>query len=342
MMRSPFKSFVVGLVLALVGGIWAIGSYIYVVFEKPIAPNPEGSSILLIPRGTPYSQVKKELQELGLVNQPRLFRYLSLYLNVASRIRAGEFELQHRWNTWQLLQHLTRGKSITHRVTIPEGWNFEEIVERLVNNDLGDREVFLSLFKDSDLLQKTGVQEAPSLEGFLFPETYFFSKIDSERRILQSMIRHYRNAYSREFEIRAEELGMTEYQILILASIIEKESDGLADRAQISQVFHLRLKKNMKLQTDPTVIYALGEDFDGDIRRRDLRVDSPFNTYRYRGLPPTPIALPSLASIEAALHPAEGDYLYFVARGDGSSQFSRTLKEHNAAVRRYQLSKGDS
>ncbi|MEC7631816.1 MAG: endolytic transglycosylase MltG, partial [SAR324 cluster bacterium] len=172
MMRSPFKSFVVGLVLALVGGIWAIGSYIYVVFEKPIAPNPEGSSILLIPRGTPYSQVKKELQELGLVNQPRLFRYLSLYLNVASRIRAGEFELQHRWNTWQLLQHLTRGKSITHRVTIPEGWNFEEIVERLVNKDLGDREVFLSLFKDSDLLQITGVQEAPSLEGFLFPETY--------------------------------------------------------------------------------------------------------------------------------------------------------------------------
>jgi UPF0755 protein len=107
-------------------------------------------------------------------------------------------------------------------------------------------------------------------------------------------------------------------------------------------VFHLRLKKNMKLQTDPTVIYALGESFDGDIRRRDLRVDSPFNTYRYRGLPPTPIALPSLASIEAALHPAAGDYLYFVARGDGSSQFSRTLKEHNAAVRRYQLSKGGS
>ena len=131
-------------------------------------------------------------------------------------------------------------------------------------------------------------------------------------------------------------------QALVLASIIEKESDGLSDRAQISQVFHLRLKKNMKLQTDPTVIYALGESFDGDIRRRDLRVDSPFNTYRYRGLPPTPIALPSLASIEAALHPATGDYLYFVARGDGSSQFSRTLKEHNAAVRRYQLSKGGS
>jgi UPF0755 protein len=127
-------------------------------------------------------------------------------------------------------------------------------------------------------------------------------------------------------------------EALVLASIIEKESDGLSDRRQISQVFHLRLQKNMRLQTDPTVIYALGAEFDGDLRRRDLRVDSPFNTYRYRGLPPTPIALPSLASIEAALHPAPGDYLYFVARGDGSSQFSRTLEEHNAAVRRYQLS----
>ena len=176
MMRIPFKSFVVGLLLALVGGIWAIGSYIYVVFEKPIAPNPEGSSILLIPRGTPYSEVKKELQELGLVNQPRLFRYLSLYLNVASRIRAGEFELQHRWNTWQLLQHLTRGKSITHRVTIPEGWNFEEIVERLVNKDLGDREVFLLLFKDSDCCKKPVSMMLIPLKDFCFLIRIFSQK----------------------------------------------------------------------------------------------------------------------------------------------------------------------
>jgi UPF0755 protein len=147
----------------------------------------------------------------------------------------------------------------------------------------------------------------------------------------------------RAWRLRADNLAVaTPAQALILASIIEKESDAPEDRRQISQVFHLRLKKNMKLQTDPTVIYALGENFDGDIRRRDLRVDSPFNTYRYKGLPPTPIALPSLASIQAAVNPADGDYLYFVARGDGTSQFSRTLEEHNAAVRRYQLSKGGS
>jgi UPF0755 protein len=126
-------------------------------------------------------------------------------------------------------------------------------------------------------------------------------------------------------------------QLLVLASIIEKETGVDADRAQISQVFHKRLRRNMRLQTDPTVIYAVGESFDGDIRRKDLRIDSPYNTYRYKGLPPTPIALPSLQSLLAAAQPADGDFLYFVARGDGSSQFSATLAQHNAAVRRYQL-----
>lgn len=129
----------------------------------------------------------------------------------------------------------------------------------------------------------------------------------------------------------------SQYELLILASIIEKETGDPGDRPQISQVFHTRLAKNMRLQTDPTVIYAIGERFDGNLRKVDLDIDSPFNTYRVKGLPPTPIALPSLAALEAAAHPAEGDYLYFVARGDGTSQFSRTLEEHNAAVRRYQL-----
>ena len=184
--------------------------------------------------------------------------------------------------------------------------------------------------------------QLPFIEGAFFPETYFVPRGASDlvlQRAHDAMMENLMNAWQN----RGADLGLdSPEQALVLASIIEKESDSLSDRAQISQVFHLRLKKNMKLQTDPTVIYALGERFDGDIRRRDLTVDSPFNTYRYRGLPPTPIALPSLASIEAALHPAEGDYLYFVARGDGSSQFSRTLKEHNAAVRQYQLSKEDS
>ena len=187
----------------------------------------------------------------------------------------------------------------------------------------------------------TGSIESMPEEGSLRPETYFYVRGTPRQALINRMQRSRELALAGAWSERAKNLPYDEpYDALIMASIIEKESDGLSDRAQISQVFHLRLKKNMKLQTDPTVIYALGESFDGDIRRRDLRVDSPFNTYRYRGLPPTPIALPSLASIEAALHPAAGDYLYFVARGDGSSQFSRTLKEHNAAVRRYQLSKG--
>ena len=335
MMRNHLLSLLTGLGLALLGGIWAAGSYLYVVFEKPIAANPEGNSILLIPRGTPYSEVTNELKQLGLVNQPRLFRYLSLYLNVASRIRAGEFELNHHWNTWQLLQHLTRGKSITHRVTIPEGWNYKEIVERLVKNELGDREMFMSYFRDPNLLKKTGVPETTTLEGFLFPETYFFSKIDSERQILLTMIRHYRDAYSKEFKKRAQELGLTEYQILTLASIIEKETGSAEDRPLIAAVFHNRLKRRMRLDSDPTVIYGI-EDFNGNLTRKDLRTPTAYNTYRRYGLPPTPISSPGRDSLHSALFPAEEVYLYFVARGDGSSQFSRSLREHNQAVNHFQ------
>ena len=327
--------FLAGMGLAFLGGIWAVGSYLYVVFEKPIAPNPEGKSILLIPRGTPYSVVTNELKELGLLNQPRLFRYLSLYMNVASRIRAGEFELSHHWTTWQLLQHLSQGKSITHRVTIPEGWNYEQIVKRLVKNELGDRGVFMSYFKDPHLLDKTGVAEAPTLEGFLFPETYFFSKIDSEKQILQTMIRHYRKAYTEEFQKRANELGLTEYQVLILASIIEKETGSNEDRPLISAVFHNRLKRRMRLDSDPTVIYGI-KDFNGNLTRKDLRTPTPFNTYRRYGLPPTPISSPGHDSIQSALYPAEEVFLYFVARGDGRSQFSRSLREHNQAVNHFQ------
>ena len=183
--------------------------------------------------------------------------------------------------------------------------------------------------------------DLPFTEGAFFPDTYFVPKGASDLSVLQRAHDALLVQLQSAWNSRGPDLAIeTPAQALVLASIIEKESDAPEDRRQISQVFHLRLKKNMKLQTDPTVIYALGESFDGDIRRRDLRVDSPFNTYRYKGLPPTPIALPSRASIDAAVNPADGDFLYFVARGDGTSQFSRTLEEHNAAVRRYQLSKG--
>jgi UPF0755 protein len=284
------------------------------------------------------SQIASELERLGVIESRLLFSLYARLHDLDRGLQAGNYQLPANLSAAELLAFLSSGKVEQHAIRLPEGLNMRTVMALLANEAaLSHQSAGLAGLADELDLQ------LPFVEGAFFPETYFVPQGASDLSVLQrahnAMIEHLMRAWQN----RGPNLGLDNpEQALVLASIIEKESDGLSDRAQISQVFHLRLKKNMKLQTDPTVIYALGDSFDGDIRRRDLRVDSPFNTYRYRGLPPTPIALPSSASIEAALHPAEGDYLYFVARGDGSSQFSRTLKEHNAAVRRYQLSKGGS
>ena len=182
----------------------------------------------------------------------------------------------------------------------------------------------------------TGIS-ADSLESNLFPETYQFVKFTAEATIVKKMVETFKErALKKEFLKRAREIGFTYHEIITLASLIEKETGKDSERKQISSVFHNRLKKNMRLQTDPTVIYAI-ENFDGNIRKRDLKIDSPYNTYRYKGLPPGPIASPGLKSIVASLYPAKTSNLYFVSRQDGSHQFSATLNEHNRAVQKYQL-----
>ena len=289
-----------------------------------------------IAQGASLTQVADELTALGLTDSPVLFRLYASLSGSDRELRAGTYEVPSRQNARELLALFSSGKVQQHAIRLPEGMNL-----RVVASLLAEQAVLEHRSTGWQHLQDELDLELPFAEGAFFPDTYFVSAGASDLSVLQraheALLAQLRSAWN----ARADNLAVqTPAQALILASIIEKESDAPQDRRQISQVFHLRLKKNMKLQTDPTVIYALGEAFDGDIRRRDLRVDSPFNTYRYKGLPPTPIALPSRASIEAAVNPADGDYLYFVARGDGTSQFSRTLEEHNAAVRRYQLSRG--
>ena len=326
--------------LALVGAlIFALAAPAYYVLAH--WPQCEGNypaAAFEVPQGASLNQIASELERRGVIENRLLFSLYARLFGLDRGLQAGNYQLPANRSAADLLAFLSSGQVEQHAIRLPEGLNMRTVMALLADETvLSHKSAGLEGLADELDLQ------LPFVEGAFFPETYFVPQGASDLSVLQrahdAMIGHLMNAWQN----REPNLGLdSPEQALVLASIIEKESDGLSDRAQISQVFHLRLKKNMKLQTDPTVIYALGERFDGDIRRRDLRIDSPFNTYRYRGLPPTPIALPSLASIEAALHPAEGDYLYFVARGDGSSQFSRTLKEHNAAVRRYQLSKGDS
>ena len=313
-----------------------LAGYIFQIFYSPIMSTaPEGSSIILIPRGSTFNSVTMSIREKGMLPYPRLYSYLAEQLKVYSRIQAGEFKIQHNWNTYELLQYLISGKSIRHKITIPEGSNYVQIAERLHSSKLADKEVLMSLINDPELLAKTGIPEVTTLEGFLFPETYFFSRVESEKEILSAMIAQYRRVFNTDFQKRAEEIGMKEYKVLILASIVEKETGIDSDRPLIASVFHNRLKRRMRLDSDPTVIYGLS-DFNGNLTRKHLRKPTPYNTYTRYGLPPTPISNPGHASLHSVLYPADKKYLYFVARGDGSSQFSKTLREHNKAVWQYQ------
>ena len=327
-----WKHFLASLLVIIIAGMLALGGYIYKIYYDPIKSSDlENSSIILIPRGSTFDSVTASVREKGLLPYPRLYDFLAKQLKVYSRVQTGEFEIQHRWNTFELLKFLISGKSLRYRITIPEGKNFNDIAERLSLAKLADKEIILSLKHDPGLLLKTGVPEATSLEGFLFPETYFFSRAETEKQILSAMIAQYRKVFKNNFLQRAKEIGMGEYDVLILASIVEKETGIDTDRPMIASVFHNRIKRRMRLDSDPTVIYGL-KDFNGNLTRKHLRTPTPYNTYRRYGLPPTPISNPGKASIHSVLYHAKNKFLYFVARGDGSSKFSKTLREHNKAV----------
>jgi UPF0755 protein len=255
-------------------------------------------------------------------------------LGRASQIKAGSYLLEHPVTPLELLEVLAKGEVIPQQVSVIEGWTFKQLRATLdAEPDLKHDTAGLS---DAEVLQRIGATEAHP-EGLFFPDTYNFAAGSSDlavlKRAYQSMQQHLQEGWA------GREAGLplkSPYQALILASIVEKETGTPEDRPMIAGVFINRLRKGMLLQTDPTVIYGLGSKFDGNLRKRDLLADTPYNTYTRAGLTPTPIALPGLAALQATLHPAQTDALYFVARGDGSSHFSGSLNEHNRAVNKYQ------
>ena len=259
------KHLLAGLLILGISCMIGVAGYIYQIYYSPIkGSSPEGSTVILIPRGSTFDSVTERVRKKGLLPYPRLYDYLADKLKVHSRIQAGEFKIQHNWNTSELLQHLIFGKGIRHRITIPEGENFQQIAERLQRAEIADKDVIMSLKNDPNLLAKTGIPDIRNLEGFLFPETYFFSLIDTERKILSTMISQYRRVFNADFQKRAKEIGMSEYKVLTLASIVEKETGIDSDRPMIASVFHNRLQRRMRLDSDPTVIYGL-RDFNGNL-----------------------------------------------------------------------------
>ena len=320
---------------SLLALIWIILGLFYFQASRPVSNNTQLQTFEIKP-GMTLNKVAKKLSREGLIRSSSAFQAIALLQEKQKLIMIGEYNVSPSMLPTEILQRITSGKTILHPVTIPEGYRIIEIGDILVKNGLADKEKFLEQTKNTRLLKEIA---ADSLEGYLFPETYHFGKFTNERTIVKKMVDTFKErTLKQEFLNRAKEIGFSFHEIITLASLIEKETGKDSERKQISSVFHNRLKKNMLLQTDPTVIYAI-ENFDGNIKKRDLKIDSPYNTYRYKGLPPGPISSPGLKSIIAALYPANTSNLYFVSRQDGSHQFSSTLNQHNEAVQKYQLRK---
>lgn len=259
----------------------------------------------------------------------------STFEGQSSKVQAGEYHIPPGMLPNELLDMLVAGKVVQYSFTLVEGWNTRQLLAALKQNP--DITHTLKTEDARQLMQELGLDKQHA-EGWFFPDTYHFVRDTSDKALLKRASAAMRTQLDEQWQQRDSGLPYENvYQALIMASIIEKETGVAEERQKISGVFVRRLQKGMRLQTDPTVIYGIGESYDGNIRRKDLRTDTPYNTYTRGGLPPTPIAMPGLAAIHAALHPADGDSLYFVASGGGAHVFSSTLEQHNEAVIKYQL-----
>lgn len=291
-----------------------------------------------IASGSSLRSASRQIEMAGVSMPDWKFTLLGRALGKSANIKAGSYEVSDGVTPLSLLGKLTRGDVTQAEVVLLEGWTFRQM--RAALDAHPDLRHDTKGWAERQILDRLGIDGAA--EGRFFPDTYLFAKGSSDLDIYRRAHWQLNRILQSEWDSRDDGLPYaSSYEALIVASIVEKETGQSRDRKQIASVFVNRLKRRMLLQTDPSVIYGLGESFDGNLRKRDLLADGPYNTYTRPGLPPTPIAMPGLESIRAALHPAATDLLYFVARGDGSSQFSRTLEEHNRAVAKYQLRKGN-
>ncbi|HRO61332.1 MAG TPA: endolytic transglycosylase MltG [Burkholderiaceae bacterium] len=298
-------------------------------------PMPEGAVRVIVPKGANVRTVAAQLRQQGIEVSPQLLLLRYRMRGLDGQLKAGTYEFAAPQTIDTLLDKIALGDTVVASVRFIEGWTFRQMRAVIdAHPELASDSAGLS---DAEIMKRIG-SERNEPEGLFMPDTYTFSPGVSDLEIYRQAYRALERQLTEAWQRRAADLPLTSpYDALILASIVEKETGRPEDRAQVAGVFVNRLRIGMMLQSDPTTIYGLGERFDGNLRRGDLRADTPYNTYTRKGLPPTPIALVSAASLEAALNPADTKALYFVARGDGSSQFSNTLAEHNRAVARYQL-----
>ncbi len=322
------------LLLLLAGAAALAAWHVQRFLEGPIG-SPEQTHRLVIERGENLRGVARELEAAGMMPEPLLLVALGRWTGQAARIQAGEYRVRGEWRPRELLERLVAGDVVQHELTLVEGWTIDQVRAAVAGHDA--LEHTLGEVANSGLMAALGLAGGHP-EGRFLPDTYRFPRGTTDRAFLRRAARAMEQVLDEQWERRDPGLPLeSPDEALVLASIVEKETAVPAERARIAGVFVNRLRRGMRLQTDPTVIYGLGADYAGDLTREHLRRDTPYNTYTRGGLPPTPIAIPGRAAIHAALHPAETDALYFVARGDGSHVFSETLEAHNRAVRKYQI-----
>ncbi len=321
------------LLLTLLYSAWLWSEYQRILTAPVVS---EQSQIIEIEKGDSFNRISEKLIKNQVAIEPLWFKFLAYQKKVSHKLKAGEYELKPGLSMPDVLALFVAGKARQYSITFPEGWSFKQILQQIEKNPyllktLGGEDFENIMVKlDSDYKHP---------EGLFFPDTYFFDKSTSDLALLKIAYDKMQRVLHKEWQNKAKNAVVkTPYEALILASIVEKETGAPEERAQIAGVFTRRLNIGMLLQTDPTVIYGMGDRYKGNIRSKDLRQATAYNTYVIKGLPPTPIAMPGQQAIHAALHPAEGKSLYFVAKGDGQGRhvFSATLREHNNAVNKYQ------
>ena len=331
-LRTLGKLLCIGLVLGLCAAIVASRAIL-----PPKNAKLAAASIIHVSPGSSSRDIGDLLAEAGVIRSKTAFAVASRLLGLEQRLQAGDYRLSPGMDLLQVMQHLETGRVVTVRVTIPEGLAVEAIASRLAAADLVDKERFVALVQDDRLIYGDNSpidKPTHSLEGYLFPDTYFFVRNQPEEEIIKRMVHRFTQVVGPKMEQAELPSGFSWHEIITLASIIEKEVMVPREAPLVSAVFWNRLRIGMPLQSDPTVQFVM-ERPQKKLYYSDLALDSPYNTYKYQGLPPGPIASPGLNSIKAALEPANVDYLYFVAKGDGTHAFSRTFQQHTAARRRY-------
>ncbi len=292
--------------------------------------------VISIQSGMSFKEIAKILEDNGIVRDQRSFYFLARLQEAIPKVKAGEYEMHTNMKPLEVLSKLIKGEVIKYPVTIPEGYNIFQVAEILEKAGVCNKKKFLAKARNPDFLASLGFNEE-SLEGYLFPDTYNFPKMMDEEQVIRQMVSRFKAIYA-PLATRAQELGLSQRDVVILASLIEKEAVDDQERRLIAAVFHNRLQKGMPLQSDPTAVYGIKRGSQ-KITKNDLLRKTPYNTYQINGLPKGPIANPGLKSLEAVLYPAQVNYLFFVAKNDKTHYFSHTLEEHNRAVARYQKKK---